>query len=277
MTDYIDIVFAIDGNYAEPTVVVGNSIRANVRAENAPIRFHVIDCGLDAANRGRVEDGLSRAGEVLLHTVANQMRLPRKIKHWTSAALGRLHVGEVLPTDVTRAVYLDVDTLVLGDISELLTVDLAGRTIGASINEVGGDRSWVLGESAIYSDHGAEPPGYFNSGVLVMDMEKWRAQNVTDQATEIYRRYGDQLRTHDQDVLNIIFSGAWTPVPEKWNKLVEHSVHGRFGNGRLDYLTRREGLVHFIGGTKPWHDDFPANSLKALYEQYASALAPAGR
>jgi lipopolysaccharide biosynthesis glycosyltransferase len=108
-----------------------------------------------------------------------------------------------------------------------------------------------------------------------MDMAKWRAENVTEQATEIYARYGDQLRTHDQDVLNIIFSGEWTPFPEKWNKLVEHSVHGRFGNGRLDYLTRPEGLVHFIGGIKPWHDEFPANSLKALYEEYASALTPA--
>jgi lipopolysaccharide biosynthesis glycosyltransferase len=96
---------------------------------------------------------------------------------------------------------------------------------------------------------------------------------MTERAAELYHRYGHQFRTHDQDVLNILFSGAWTPIPEKWNKLVEHSVHGRFGHGRLDYLTRPEGIVHFIGGVKPWSNDFPANSLRRLSERYAALPA----
>lgn len=271
MSEYLDVVFAIDDNYAQPAVVVGNSIRAGLRqADGTTVRFHVLDSGLDAASRSLVADALGRVGEVEVYTVADRLLLPHKIKHWTSAALGRLHVGSVLPQEVTRAIYLDVDTLVLGDLTELRDTDLEGRTLGASINEVGGERSWVLGETAVYSDFGAREPGYFNSGVLLIDMDRWRADGVTEQATRIYQRYGDQLRTHDQDVLNIIFSGDWTPIPEKWNKLVEHSVHGRFGNGRLDYLTRREGLVHFIGGTKPWHEEFPANALRALYEEYAA-------
>ena len=272
-TDVLDIIFAIDGNYAEPTIVVGHSIRAGVRDPDTTVRFHVIDCGLDAASRRRVECGLRRAGEVAIYGVDDPMELPGRIKHWTSAALGRLHLGTVLPAEVTRAIYLDVDTLVLGDLTELRDVDLAGRTIGASINEVGADRSWTLGDTAVFSDHGAEAPGYFNSGVLLIDVQRWRAEDVTGRAVRLYAAYGTALRTHDQDLLNIIFSGAWTPIPEKWNKLVEHSVHGRFGHGRLDHLTRRDGLVHFIGGTKPWHADFPPNSLRALYEEYAAACS----
>ena len=269
----IDIVFAIDDNYAEPTVVVANSIRANVRDANAAIRFHVIDGGLGAANRELIEDALGRLGRVEIYSVAGHLLLPGPVKHWTSAALGRLHVGDVLPADVHRAIYIDVDTLVLGDITDLLNYDLGGGTIAAAINEVGGERFWRFdGDTAIYSDHGARAPGYFNSGVLLIDMDQWRAEGITEQAMRIYHRYGTQLRTHDQDVLNIIFSGTWVRLPETWNKLVEHSVHGRFGNGRLDYLTRPEGIVHFIGGTKPWHDEFPPNSLRALYREYASVL-----
>jgi lipopolysaccharide biosynthesis glycosyltransferase len=265
-----DIVFAIDGNYAEPAVVVGASVQANLTDPGTRLRFHVLDGGLDGPARRRVVDGLGRLGEVAVYPVPDPLLLPHPVKHWTSAALGRLHVGSVLPADVTRAVYLDADTLVLGDITELLDFDLGGATVGASINEVGADRSWRLGETAVYSDEGAAPPGYFNSGVLLMDMARWRATGVTERAREIYQRYGHQLRTHDQDVLNIIFSGAWVPFPAKWNKLVEHSVHGRFGNGRLDYLTEHDGIVHFIGGVKPWHGAFPQNSLKELYERYAA-------
>jgi lipopolysaccharide biosynthesis glycosyltransferase len=274
MAREVDVVFAIDENYAVPAVTVGKSIRANLRDPGTGVRFHVLDSGLGTCGRRCVADGLGAVGDVDFYTVAEPMLLPHKVKHWTSAALARLHVGSVLPAEVTRVVYLDVDTLVLGDLTELLDSDLAGCTVGASINEVGGDRSWILGDTAVFSDHGAKAPGYFNSGVLLIDMEKWRADGVTEQATQLYERYGHELRTHDQDLLNVIFSGAWTPIPEKWNKLVEHSVHGRFGNGRLDHLTRREGIVHFIGGTKPWHPEFPPNALRALYEEYTSVQVP---
>ena len=269
---YADVVFAIDSNYAVPTAVVAHSIQVGFRDGNTRARFHVIDAGLDADSRRYLTDVMGRFGDVEIYGVADRLLLPHKIKHWTSAALGRLHVGGVLPAEVHRAVYLDADTLVLDDLTELLAFDLRGRTVGAGINEVGGERSWRLGETAVYSDHGAEPPGYFNSGVLLIDVDRWRADDVDARAAEIYHRYGTQLRTHDQDVLNIIFSGAWTPFPEKWNKLVEHSVHGRFGNGRLDYLTAREGLVHFIGDIKPWHDEFPPNALRELYEEFAAAV-----
>ncbi|GLZ38117.1 glycosyltransferase family 8 protein [Actinokineospora sp. NBRC 105648] len=272
---HAEIVFAIDDNYVRPAAVAARSIRAGLRDPAARPRFHIIDGGLSAAGRTEVAERVGAHGDVLVHRLTDMVRLPQEmIKHWTSSALGRLYVGDVLPADVHRAVYLDVDTLVLGDLTELLDVDLGGRTLGASLNEVGGERSWRLGETAVYSDHGAEAPGYFNSGVLLIDVDRWRADGVTARAVELYRRYGDQFRTHDQDVLNILFSGDWVPFPEKWNKLVEHSVHGRFGNGRLDYLTEPDGLVHFIGGVKPWHDEFPPNSLRALYREYQDAEYP---
>jgi len=267
---HADVVLAIDGRYVDPAVVVGHSLRTGLRDDRAGVRLHVLDGGLDGADRRRLASALARVADVEIYAVPDHMALPHPVKHWTSAALGRLHIGEVLPADVGRAVYLDADTLVLGDVTELLGVDLAGRAVGAVLNEVGGDRSWTLGDTAVFSEHGAEPPGYFNSGVLLIDMDRWRAEDITGRAAALFRRYGRQFRTHDQDVLNILCSGAWTPIPEKWNKLVEHSTHGRFGAGRLPYLTRPEGIVHFIGGTKPWHSDFPANSLRRLYERHAA-------
>lgn len=268
----IDVVFAIDDNYATATTIVAHSIKANLREQATPLRLHVIDGGLGTEGRAEVRAGLGVVGEVVIHSVEGHFQLPQaKIKHWTSAALGRLHVGTVLPDDLHRVIYLDADTVVLGDLSELIEEDLGGQAIGAVLNEVGGDRSWQLKDTAVYSDHGAPAPGYFNSGVLLLDMDRWRAEGVTERIDELYGRYGAQLRTHDQDVLNIVFAGAWHEIPEKWNKLVEHSRHGRFGNGRLDYLTEPDGIVHFIGDVKPWHDEFPGNALKNLYASYARA------
>lgn len=152
----IDVVFAIDDNYAAATTIVGHSIRANLREQATPLRLHVIDGGLGTEGRAEVRAGLGSVGEVVIHSVEGHFQLPQaKIKHWTSAALGRLHVGTVLPDDLHRVIYLDADAVVLGDLSELIEEDLGGQAIGVVLNEVGGDRSWQLKDTAVYSDHGA--------------------------------------------------------------------------------------------------------------------------
>jgi lipopolysaccharide biosynthesis glycosyltransferase len=269
--DQLHVVFATDDAYAVGVAAAGNSARISLGGKSCDLTFHIIDAGLSPAGRGYLTDALSSAGRVAIHTVPDHLVLSTRRKWWTSAALGRLHLGDVVPDGVRRVIYLDADTLVLGDLTELQAMDLAGNGIGACINEVGPDRSMILGESASVLEHGARPPGYFNTGVLLVDMDLWRACRITEHAKEIFNRYGPDIRYVDQDVLNYLFSGRWTRLPGVWNKLVEHSVHGKFGNGRLDYLTRREGVVHFIGKEKPWRDDFPRNALRRLYAEYVAA------
>ncbi|WP_434741512.1 glycosyltransferase family 8 protein [Micromonospora sp. SH-82] len=270
----VHVVFAIDERYARPAVVTGRSVRRNLRDEDTRLVFHVIDSGLADEGRAVVTEGLAAEGEVELHRVADPLVMEVPRKWWTDAALGRLHIGAVIPTGIPRVVYLDADTLVLDDLTDLLAEDLAGNAVGAGLNEVGPARSLTFADGRAHQHQtGALPPGHFNSGVLLIDMDRWRAERATERCMELHRTYGRDLPNIDQDILNHIFAGRWTPLPEKWNKLIEHSVHGIFGNGRMDYLTRPEGIVHYIGKVKPWHDAFPDNPLRHRYEEYA--LAPA--
>ncbi|MET9480876.1 glycosyltransferase family 8 protein [Streptomyces sp. NPDC006638] len=272
----LHVVFAVDQNYVDAAAVVAHSIGAGLRDTSSRPAFHVIDSGLGADGRRFLADALGRVGDVDLYTVPDRLEMATPRKHWTAATLHRLHIGDVVPRDIGRVIYLDVDTLVLDDLTELYRYDLAGNTIGAVINEVAPARVLTLGERASLSQTGAKPPGYFNAGVLLIDMDRWRAENTTERSLDIYRTYGKDIPTLDQDILNYLYAERWTPVPDKWNKLIEHPVHGRFGSGRLDYLTRREGIIHFIGGDKPWGDVFPDNALRRLYEEYSSVLALTG-
>jgi lipopolysaccharide biosynthesis glycosyltransferase len=267
------VVFAVDDNYASAAAVVAHSIRAGLRDDTWTPFFHVIDSGLSAAGRDQITDALGRAGDVEICTLPDRLALAVPRKHWTAATLHRLHIADVISEDIDRVIYLDVDTLVLDDLSELYTYDLGGNPIGAVINEVAPARLLTLTEDgASLSQTGALPPGYFNAGVLLIDMQQWRSERATERAVEIFRTRGEHIPTLDQDILNYLFAERWTVLPAKWNKLIEHPVHGRFGNGRLDYLTRREGIVHFIGGDKPWGEVFPDNALRRLYREYAGQL-----
>lgn len=269
----VHVVFAVDERYARPATVTAQSVRRNLRDDTTRLVLHVIDAGMSDAGRQLVRGAMSRAGHVELHTVADPlvMQVPRK--WWTDAALGRLHLGAVIPPEVERVVYLDADILVLDDLTDLLALDLAGNAVGAVLNEVGPARSLTFADGrATQHQSGALPPGHFNSGVLLVDMARWRAEGATERAVELHRTYGHDLPNIDQDILNHVFAGRWTALPEKWNKLIEHSVHGTFGHGRWEYLTRPEGILHYIGAAKPWSDDFPDNPLRRLYAEYADAV-----
>ncbi|MGH9277958.1 MAG: glycosyltransferase family 8 protein [Acidimicrobiales bacterium] len=272
-------MFAVDDNYAVGAAVAGRSIRMNLLDDTACLRFHVIDGGLSVDVRSSLIDALSRLGETQTYIVQDGLVLgdcwraaSRSGGHYTSAILARLHLSEVLPDDVERVVYLDADTLVLDDLAQLYALDLGSAGMGAVINQGSETRCLVIDESAREYPYGAQPPGYFNSGVLIIDMNKWRADEVTQQALWLYRRFGLKLHSPDQDILNIIFAGRWRSLPAKWNKMIE--VHKKYDEHRTSYLTRREGIVHYVGRVKPWHREFPHRSLLDLYLEYWPAGGP---
>jgi lipopolysaccharide biosynthesis glycosyltransferase len=135
------------------------------------------------------------------------------------------------------------------DPAALAGANLGGRTLGAVRSRVspfaaspGGVRVWFeLGMP------GAAP--YFNAGVLVMDLERWRAGDVTTRLTDFLVRYGDTTWLSDQEALNAVLWNDWQPLDRCWN-YITHVVES--------FLPAPEqepddpGIVHFAGRSKPW-------------------------
>jgi UDP-glucose:(glucosyl)LPS alpha-1,3-glucosyltransferase len=269
----LHVAFTIDDKYARGAVVTAHSVRASLRDRDARVVFHVVDCDLSDDVRDRLAQALGREGTVAFHTVPNRLRMPVPRMWLSDASVARLHLGEVMPADVCRVLYLDTDVLVLEDITEMVGTDLKGNALGAVLNGFAPTRSMVITEEgAKQVPTGAPPPGHFNSGVLLIDLPRWREERIQDQLFDLHARYGRDVSHVDQDFLNHVFAGRWTPLPERWNKLIDHPVHGKFGNNRLDWLTRSEGILHYIGAVKPWDEEFPPNALLDLYQEYASEL-----
>lgn len=150
----------------------------------------------------------------------------------------RFILADLLPNQ-DRIIYLDIDTLVLGDLTELWKTDLEGSFIGVA-------RDAILYEDMdINQKFVFEKEVYFNSGVLLVDLNLFRKYEVGNKLVKFaidttkYCKYGDQ------DVLNYYFMGALKVLDFMWN----------CGKSLIDENESKIKIIHFYGPEKPWHNN----------------------
>ena len=122
---------------------------------------------------------------------------PNTRKRWSYMSLLRLALPEILPEE-DRVLWLDIDTIVNADITDLMKTDLDGCYVAAV-------------EEPIRSK---DPFLYYNAGVMVMDLKKLR-----DGMADLLIRYVNRvdMRFPDQDVINLLCQGRIKPVSPYWN------------------------------------------------------------
>jgi lipopolysaccharide biosynthesis glycosyltransferase len=189
------------------------------------------------------------------------------VEYISTAMYLRLLLPELVASDVDRLLYLDTDTLCVGEIGSLFTVDLRGVPIGAvpdAYTKTYADNGGVPGVVADGRDESARP--YFNSGVLFIDVEAWRRRRITARCLDYLRANADRLRFPDQDALNVAVGDDWHPLPTLWNDMRSHKVD------RGERAITDARILHFTGPVKPWHDAFPDGPRRTLYDSYLHAI-----
>jgi lipopolysaccharide biosynthesis glycosyltransferase len=155
---------------------------------------------------------------------------------------------------VDRVLYLDVDVLVLAPLAELWELDLTGYSVAAVTNVPEQHR---LGHAAELGLSG--PSSYFNSGVLLMNLEAMRRDGCSEALIECARSRLDELLWPDQDALNIVLGARRLALHPRWNLM--NSIlkfpwaEDFFPPGAIGGAVQRPGIIHFEGPAenKPWH------------------------
>ena len=172
--------------------------------------------------------------------------------HITQAMYYRYLFAELLPPEITKIIYMDADIICKGDILPLWQTDLQGKVLGAV-------RDW--GEAKSCDRIGLKNGRYFNSGVLLMDLVKWRQQKLTQQFFQWLEAVGDtKILWGDQDALNGVLDGEFTELPKKYNCIVI--------NNTVLKAAAEDVIVHYIDYVKPWHIYYYDSDEKKLYWQY---------
>jgi lipopolysaccharide biosynthesis glycosyltransferase len=269
----IVLALAADARYALPLAVTLRSALAHLEPERELVAY-VVDDGLPPATREQI---VSSTLDPRLSI--RWLSLPRAafegLPCWgqmSATTYSRLLLADLLPPSVQRVLWLDCDLLVLGDLAELWISPLGGCCTGAVRDPFIPCLGSRLGLRRL--DEPGLPAGapYFNAGVMLIDLQRWRDAEVGPRALEFLRRYRDRVFYQDQAALNAILAGCWTELASRWN----HAVSGTdAAEGREAGRQPAAGILHFSGSLKPWR--FRGSSpLHQLYLHYVDQTAWAG-
>lgn len=132
------------------------------------------------------------------------------------AANMRLFLDEVLDESVDRILYLDSDTVVDADLKELFLLDMQGKTIGMVLDSLGESHKLQIGLE--------EEDEYFNSGVILFDLAKWREKNYSDRIAKHVAKERNNYPAPDQDLLNVVCRGDIFRLDIRYNFQPMHAV-----------------------------------------------------
>ena len=220
------------------------------RTPDRPICFHILESGFRQESRDRISS-LKKCfpnGEFLFYPVNDTsmfdgLKLPDYISR---AATLRLFLPELLK-DVDKVLYLDCDTIVCSNIGEIWDTPLENIWIAG-----------VLDCSKSLTEHcdvlGLRAEQYFNSGVLLMNLEAMRRTDYLKIFSDVIENYADKITMADQDLLNLAARGRYRQLPIRWNL---HRGYLKYSMPWTDQMEREEalrmpGIVHFTGSRKPW-------------------------
>jgi lipopolysaccharide biosynthesis glycosyltransferase len=264
----IIIVCAASNSYAMPLGVVICSTLANVES-NCRVIFFVIDGGITKKNKTKLLSIIKSANAEIrwlqpLDGIFDRMVVRGHIR---KESYFRLLIPYLLPNQYSKVIYLDSDLIVQGDLSQLWNMDINNEYLLA-VQDLGIPYVSSSYGLANYQELGIPADcKYFNSGVLVINLEKWRSNNISKKVIEFIEKNSEYIRWCDQDGLNAILGGKWGELETKWNQTCCFHKYSKrellFTKGKIEREPNDTCIIHFATSLKPWNSNVhhPANEL----------------
>lgn len=261
----IAVLMSIDDAFVTALEVTVTSVLDHLRPD-AGLDLYIMANGVSEDSCRGVEQTLAA------QTLTRQCCPDRLAIHWLSfderklAALEDLHpaplaanlrllAGSCLPASLWKVIYLDADVLVRGDLCELWDQDFEGN-VAMAVQDAYLQR--FPARELRHPAPGAEQWPYFNSGVLVIDLEAWREGNLEQRCIQSAMQLPRWTKWLDQQVLNICLAGRWKALPPVWNKQYFLDLFPDWQSSPYTDLEFEEArasprIVHFSSRTKPWY------------------------
>ena len=189
------------------------------------------------------------------------------------AAYAKLLIPNLLSNE-NRVIYLDCDTLVLGSLSELANINLEYRALG-------------MVQDCLHNKYKRfinidEKRRYFNSGVIVFDIPKWKKSSCMERMQWHLSNIRNQYPLPDQDLINVTLYEDIYTLDMKYNYLSQYFLYSYTGLKKVydlddsyfytkdKYVDPSQAVVlHFCGQTfiRPWYRN-SKHPAKKIYDHY---------
>lgn len=298
--DPIVLVCAADDNYAMPLAVTLRSALENLGSDRR-IALFIIDGGIKDKNKQKIVDSISSDNTDVswlkpYDNIINELNSPY---YYTKTVYYRLFMAELLP-NYKKAIYLDADLLVIEDLGKLWDIDITSNYVSAIQDLYPVKDDYLLAEKelsytlpklqefnflpSVPNEHFASSPykSFFNAGVLIINLEKWRTEKIGGKIINFLNR-NKRYKLNDQDGLNLFFRDNWGKLDLRWNQTA--IVHDSFFENtpfpsllpkeEMENLENRPYIIHFTSADKPWNS-ISRHPAQPLFYQYLDMTAWSG-
>lgn len=256
------VVFASDEKFIPGLFVALYSISVNSLAEK--IKIFIIDGGISLKNKKIIQSFFANSNlsiEIIDidRALFDNFLISKRIN---SVSYYRLEIPQLLSPAIEKAIYLDCDIVVEGDICDLWDTKL-GEKFLLAVPEMDPDSLYVSSPNGLALYKELQIPSkqlYFNAGVLLLNLSLWRQNSISSKIYKYLIEYKKFVRYHDQDGMNAILWNNWGTLPPEWN--VMSSVYSQVTNIEIG-LSENEfykaftdpKIIHYYDAEKPWHKD----------------------
>lgn len=262
------IVFCLDNSYISHCATVIASIISHNREES--ITFHLLSDYLSQENICSLEKWIKSFNnkyiEVHKINIDRFNVFPVKDAYINISTYYRLLIPDIIK-DIDKVIYLDCDVIINSSLTDLWNTDISDYTLA-------GVRDRINDSIRLYNRLKYDIQfGYLNAGVLLINLKKWREENVFEKALSIAKTNPTILKNHDQDIINMIFYDSKKILNFKYN-LLEYYLYteewlylDRKYYPEIIEACKNPVIVHFCMPQKPWHFEC-INPYKELYYKY---------
>lgn len=262
----VPVFFSVDENYA-PYLSTALASLIEHTSENYQYNLHVVHHNLTRRSLRKIQKlDLGRENVNIIMTemqetlsgISDRKSTQLKADYFTPTIYYRIFLPEMFP-QYEKGVYLDSDIIVNDDIAKLFETDLNGNLVAATVDmSTQGDELLCR-----YFDEvvGVKHDKYFNSGVLVIDFEKFREEEFCEHFLYLLNKYDFDTVAPDQDYLNAMCAGRVEYLDAAWNAMPTPDHHPM----------KSPKIVHYNLFFKPWHYD--GTDYEELFWEYAKYSA----
>lgn len=272
----MNIVFTLNDAFVPQVATSMCSIMENTSMVTK-IHFYLLSEGILSENKKKlmafVETYGAKITFIELEDLENYFDFPFDTNGWSSIVLARLLIDKLLPESVERVIYLDGDTLVLGDLAQLWEEKLDGKHIGMSPEPTVDSKRRI--------DLGLESHSYHNAGVMLIDLKGWRDNAIGVEILDYYRQREGQLFANDQDAINgggkdyiktlsiaYNYFNIYDVYPYK--TLIKLSEPAKFlDKNSYNKAKEKPIVIHFLGEERPWRR-WNTHKYRSSYHDYLS-------
>ncbi len=245
----IPVFYASDENYAKPLTVSMYSVLANTTHH---IDFYILENDIKSETKEIIQKSLACFDNFTI----TYLHLDKKdvlksfpvMRHFTLCNYFRYFMPELCP-NIKKCVYLDVDTIVRHDIYDLYSINLGKYLIGA-VGEVAVNEMAYIQERIRNLELNPKHV-YFCSGIMLMNLEKCHAQDVTNKLIKLTEENWYLIKYVDQDVLNILFdNNQYKSIDLDWGREIRKmSIDSK----KKKSIVKKCKIIHYDGERKPWN------------------------